>query len=53
MVELWNESDTGLVLAAAYRKGDTLASPLLEGLNIPLEAIFALKPGRKPLFPAM
>jgi Uma2 family endonuclease len=44
MVEVWTERDsesgTGLVLAAAYQRGDTLASPLLEGLNIPLEAIF-------------
>ena len=44
MVEVWTESDsesgTGLVLAAAYQSGDTLASPLLEGLNIPLGAIF-------------
>ena len=44
-VEVWTESDTqseaGLVQTAAYQRGDTLASPLLEGLNIPLEAIFA------------
>ncbi len=40
MVEIWTESETGLVLAAAYQRGDALASPLLEGLNIPLEAIF-------------
>ncbi len=41
LVEVWTESETGLVQAAAYQRGDTLASPLLEGLNIPLEAIFA------------
>ena len=45
MVEVWtdrdSESGTGLVLAAAYQRGDTLASPLLEGLNIPLEALFS------------
>ncbi len=40
MVEVWTESETGLVLTAAYQRGDTLASPLLEGLSIPLEAIF-------------
>ena len=34
------ESETGLVLADAYQRGITLASPLLEGLNIPLEEIF-------------
>ena len=43
--EVWTESDTeseaGLVQTAAYQRGDTLASPLLEGLNIPLEAIFS------------
>ncbi len=43
-VEVWTESDsesgTGLVLTATYRRGDTLESPLLEALNIPLEAIF-------------
>ena len=41
VVEVWTESESGLVLAAAYQRGDTLASPLLEGLNIPLEPIFA------------
>ena len=41
VVEVWAESQTGLVLAAAYQRGDTLASSLLEGLNIPLEEIFA------------
>ena len=45
MVEVWTDRDsesvTGLVLAAAYQRGDTLASPLLEGLNIPLEALFS------------
>ena len=45
MVEVWtdrdSESGTGLVLAAAYQRGDTLASLLLEGLNIPLEALFS------------
>ena len=40
-VEVWTESETGLVLAAGYQRGDTLASPLLEGLNVSLEAIFA------------
>ena len=39
-VEVWTESETGQVLAATYQRGDTLASPLLEGLSIPLEAIF-------------
>ena len=39
-VEVWTESDTGLVLAVAYQRGDTLASPLLQGLSIPLGAIF-------------
>ena len=43
-VEVWAESDsesgTGLALAATYQRGDTLESPLLEALNIPLEAIF-------------
>ena len=39
-VEVWTESETGLVLTATYQRGDTLASPLLEGLNIPLEVIF-------------
>ena len=41
VVEVWAESEAGLVLAAAYQRGDTLASPVLEGLNIPLEEIFA------------
>ncbi len=40
VVEVWTESETGLVLAATYQQGDTLASPLLQGLSIPLEAIF-------------
>ena len=40
VVEVWTESETGLVLAATYQQGDTLASPLLRGLNIPLEVIF-------------
>ena len=40
MVELWTESEAGLVRAAAYQRGDTLASLLLEDLNIPLETIF-------------
>ena len=40
-VEVWTESETGLVLGSAYQRGNTLASPLLEGLNIPLEAIFS------------
>ncbi len=40
MVEVWTESETGLVLTAAYQRGDTLASPLLQSLSIPLEAIF-------------
>ena len=39
-VEVWVESETGLVQAATYQREDTLASPLLEGLNIPLEGIF-------------
>ncbi len=43
-VEVWTERDsesgTGLVLAVAYQRGDTLASPLLQGLSIPLGAIF-------------
>ena len=40
-VEVWTESGTGLVQTAAFQRGDTLASPLLEGLNIPLEAVFS------------
>ena len=40
VVEVWTESESGLVLATAYQRGDTLASPLLEGLNIPPETIF-------------
>ncbi len=40
LVEVWSESEAGLVLAATYQRGDTLVSALLEGLNIPLEAIF-------------
>ena len=40
MVEVWTESETGLVLTATYQQTDTLASPLLEGLNIPLEVLF-------------
>ena len=37
-VEVWTESGTGLVQTAAFQLGDTLASPPLEGLNLPREA---------------
>ena len=39
-VEVWTESETGLILSATYQRRDTLASALLEGLNVPLQAIF-------------
>ncbi len=41
IAEVWTESETGLVLAATYQRGDSLASALLEGLNIPLEGFFS------------
>jgi Uma2 family endonuclease len=40
-VEVLTESNEGLTLAATYRRGETLTSPLLEGLAIDLEQIFA------------
>ena len=39
-IELLSETEEGLNLVANYQRGDTLASVLLEGLNIPLEEIF-------------
>ena len=40
-IELLTETEAGLALAATYQRGDTLASPLLEGLTIPLDQIFS------------
>jgi Uma2 family endonuclease len=40
-VEVLAESNEGLTLVATYHKGATLTSPLLEGLAIDLEQIFA------------
>ena len=39
-VEVLTENDEALALGATYRRGETLTSPLLDGLAIPLEQIF-------------
>jgi Uma2 family endonuclease len=39
-VEVLTEGAEELALGATYRRGDTLTSPLLDGLAIPLEQIF-------------
>lgn len=39
-IEVLTASDQGLVTHSAYHQGETLASPLLEGLDVRLEQIF-------------
>ncbi len=39
-VEVLTEGDAGLTLAATYRRGQSLTSPLLPDLNIDLESVF-------------
>lgn len=41
-VAVLTESDSGLVLAATYQRGQELRSPLLEGLVIDLEQVFGV-----------
>lgn len=40
-VEVLTLGDQGLTLAATYRRGEVLASPLLEGMSLELDQIFA------------
>ena len=42
-VEIYIQSPAGLVLEASYSRGDSLTSPLLEGLAIDLERIFSVR----------
>ena len=39
-VEVLTESDQGLTLAASYQRGESMSSPLLQGLDISLGEIF-------------